>query len=170
MQTLEKKLFQETQSLKNQFIHKMKEWANNHYDKVLERKNWNEGQWCRFLGIKPVIKNNEKESFPSGFYNSFYYKEYDKNKQEIRKLNNMGKEKYVNKSIEKAEEHYENSIYKLANRLRKKGIDENNITIKTSHMGVNIESIISDGKKTIKAYTIVAGGEIQKPHYRYLVK
>ena len=37
-------------------------------------------------------------------------------------------------------------------------------------IGVNIESIITDGTKTVRAWTIVAEGEIQRPHYRYLIK
>jgi hypothetical protein len=37
-------------------------------------------------------------------------------------------------------------------------------------VGVNINITLTDGDKTVRAYTIVAEGEIQKPHYRYLVK
>ena len=36
--------------------------------------------------------------------------------------------------------------------------------------GINIDTIISDGEKQVKAQTICAWGEIQRPHYRYLVK
>jgi hypothetical protein len=29
---------------------------------------------------------------------------------------------------------------------------------------------LSDGEKVVKAFTIIAEGTIQRPHYRYLVK
>jgi hypothetical protein len=37
-------------------------------------------------------------------------------------------------------------------------------------VGVNFETTLSDGEKIVRAFTIVASGEIQKPHYRYLIK
>lgn len=37
-------------------------------------------------------------------------------------------------------------------------------------LGVNIETTITDGVKKVRAFTIVAEGEIQRPHYRYLIK
>jgi hypothetical protein len=52
----------------------------------------------------------------------------------------------------------------------KKGLNEENLKVVTSHIGININTTISDGDKTVKAWTIIAEGEIQKPHYRYLVK
>jgi hypothetical protein len=67
-------------------------------------------------------------------------------------------------------EHYEFSIEKLAERIIKKGLNQDNLKIVTSHIGVNIETTINDGNKTVRAFTIIAEGEIQKPHYRYLVK
>jgi hypothetical protein len=35
---------------------------------------------------------------------------------------------------------------------------------------VNIDMTLTDGEKTVKAFTIIAEGQIQRPHYRYLVK
>jgi hypothetical protein len=66
--------------------------------------------------------------------------------------------------------HYENSIVKLAYRIEKKGLNLDKITVKTSHIGVNINTWITDGEQTVHAYTIIASGEIQRPHYRYLIK
>jgi hypothetical protein len=77
---------------------------------------------------------------------------------------------HIKKLIDNANKHYEFSIDKLIERLKKKDLDINNITCTVNHIGVNLDITISDGKKTIYAYTIIAGGNIQKPHYRYLIK
>jgi hypothetical protein len=44
------------------------------------------------------------------------------------------------------------------------------LVVETSHIGVNINTTLTDGEKTVRAFTIIASGEIQRPHYRYLVK
>ena len=65
--------------------------------------------------------------------------------------------------------HYEDSIAKLAARIEAKGLNVSNLKVKTSHIGVNIETVLTDGSKTVKAFTIIAEGQVQRPHYRYLV-
>ena len=77
---------------------------------------------------------------------------------------------HIEKMLKEASNHYENSILKLADRIEKKGLNQNKITVVTSYIGVNIEITLTDGDKTVKAFTIIAEGEIQKPHYRYLIK
>jgi len=58
----------------------------------------------------------------------------------------------------------------LAARIEKKGLNVEKIKTVTSHIGVNLETTLTDGTKTVRAWTIVASGEIQRPHYRYLIK
>ena len=65
---------------------------------------------------------------------------------------------------------HESSIEKLAYRIEKKELDQSKLKTKTSHIGVNIETVLTDGEKTVRAWTIIASGMIQRPHYRYLVK
>jgi hypothetical protein len=77
---------------------------------------------------------------------------------------------YITKRLKMAEIHYQNSIEKLANRILQKGLIENLILFKTAKIGANIECQITDGTKTVKCWTITAWGEIQRPHYRFLVK
>ena len=77
---------------------------------------------------------------------------------------------FLTRSLEKAKAHFENSIVKLAYRIVAKGLDINNLQFKNSRVGINIDTIISDGEKQVKAQTICAWGEIQRPHYRYLIK
>ena len=82
----------------------------------------------------------------------------------------MGLKTYLEKQEQTAEDHYENSILKLADRIEKKELNQSNLLVKTAHVGVNIETTLTDGEKTVRAFTIIAEGEIQRPHYRYLVK
>ena len=97
-------------------------------------------------------------------YVSDYYKVYHQT------ASFFNREKFVETSLNKAEDHYQSSIIKLAYRIVAKGLDINNLQFTNSHVGVNIDTIISDGEKQVKAQTICAWGLIQRPHYRYLVK
>ena len=165
----------ETQSLKEQYIQKTKEWAERHFNHISPRQKWNEIQWCEYFGLTPEVANKGKGSmeflsFPKGFYNSRQSREYRRLRDEAIKLINMGKEKYIQKEVIKAEKHYEASIEKLAFRINEKSLDITNLKTLTSHIGVNINTTLSDGQKTVKAFTIIAEGPIQRPHYRYLIK
>ena len=66
--------------------------------------------------------------------------------------------------------HYNDSILKLALRIEKKELNQDKLELTTSHVDVNISTTITDGDKTVKAWTIIASGPVQRPHYRYLVK
>ena len=177
MESLEKLtniLRTETSSLKKQYLEKTKEWATSYYNLIEQRFNWWEKEWCLFLGIEPSITNKGKlsqfSSFPKGFYNTSKARELNKLQDEVRLLKKLGLEKYLGKEITKAEEHYENSIIKLATRIEKKDLDVSKLKVETTHIGVNINTTLTDGIKTVVAYTIIAQGEVQRPHYRYLIK
>lgn len=86
-----------------------------------------------------------------------------------RDFTSISFEKYLENEIKAANEHYESSVYKLAGRVQAKGL-EKELTITGGRLGLNFEVTITDGVKTVRAWTIIAEGEIQRPHYRYLVK
>ena len=70
-----------------------------------------------------------------------------------------------------AELHYNGSIFKLASRLVKKGVIAENIKpIDSVYLDPNLNMEVTDGNVTVKCWTIIASGPIQRPHYRYLVK
>ena len=77
---------------------------------------------------------------------------------------------HIERMVKAAEKHYTISIAKLALRIEKKGLNQEKIEMTTGYVDVNITTTITDGEKVVKAWTIIAGGEVQKPHYRYLVK
>jgi hypothetical protein len=81
-----------------------------------------------------------------------------------------GLDAYIAKKKTLATLHYENSTIKLARRITDRGFNQELITVTSGRVGVNLELIITDGTKKIKCFTIVAEGEIQQAHYRYLIK
>ena len=164
----------ETESLKNTYFEMTKQWAESYYNLITARKDWKEVDWCRHYGLDPTPVNvgttSEFLSFPKGFFNTSGSKQYDKDKKELNSLLNIGLDKYKEKELKKAELHYESSLVKLAARIEKKGLNIENMEVVTGRVGVNIEMTLSDGEKNVKAWTIIAEGTIQRPHYRYLVK
>lgn len=167
-------LKKETESLKIQFLKMTADWANSFYKVCEERKSWNEAKWCEFYGLQPEMKNAGTSSqflgFPRGFYNTKQARVFDKDKKNIRIVTGISAEKFTEKEMNKAELHYEDSINKLANRIEEKGLNQDNLTAVTSHIDVNINTTLTDGIKTVKAFTIIASGPVQRPHYRYLIK
>jgi len=104
------------------------------------------------------------------FFNHKASLKLDKLETLISRTMRMGLDKYLAKQIELAVDHYDMSIVKLAQRVVKKDLDLDNVKMNTTVMDVNIETTITDGNKIVRAFTIIASGAVQKPHYRYLVK
>lgn len=148
MSTLIEILKKETESLKIQYIEMTKKWAIKDFEYL---RNW--------------VNDYQKGKFG-----------YDEASKKYWKLpyyisNPNGKvEQHVEKMVKKANEHYNFSIEKLCARIEKKGLNQQNLKIITSHIGVNIETTLTDDVKKVRAYTIIAGGQVQRPHYRYLIK
>ena len=175
METLINILLKETETLKIQYINSTTEWADKYYNLCVKRSYWKEEQWCEYFGITPELHNPTLPTiaflgFPIGFYNKKESKEYLCMKNELKSMMKLGNELYVFKEKQKAEKHYMDSIKKLAFRIQEKGMVETDIKTVSSHIGVNFNTTITDGIKTIKAFTVLAHGEINRPHYRYLVK
>lgn len=164
----------ETQTLKVQYLESTRKWAENSYNYAVTRSKWSEQTWCEYFGLTSEVRNPgtsiEFYSFPKGFHNTANSKTYRKIRDEISSLMRMGFDKFLEKEIKKAENHYENSLQKLTARIQLKGLDVDNMKITSGRVGVNIDITLTDGDKTVRAYTIVAEGDIQRPHYRYLVK
>lgn len=141
-------LRKETKTLKTQYIEVTKEWAIE-----------------EFANLRQWAKDYQTGKFGFGEASKKYHR------LPYYIVNSNGKESdHVEKMVEHASKHYDSSIEKLAKRIEKKQLDLDNLKVETSHIGVNIETILTDGNKTVRAFTIIAGGEIQRPHYRYLIK
>lgn len=153
MTTLIGVLKKETESLKSQYVEMTKDWAKKSFERM--------------------INSDFLYKHTSGKY---YKQRFGATKAEDAMINrcativNNGVDAYIAKAEKEAGEHYEFSIEKLAAKIESKALDQTKIAVKTAHVGVNIETVLTDGQKTVKAFTIIAEGAIQRPHYRYLIK
>lgn len=174
MENLINILKRETETLKVQYVAKTKEWAKDQFDAIVAKLKWTDLQWCDYFGLTASVYNQgsslEFKSFPRGFYNTKQSCEYSNFKDKAARIKKMVVEEFMLSEEKKAVLHYEGSIVKLANRIEKKGLIKDKLVVETSHIGVNINTTLTDGEKTVRAFTIIASGEIQRPHYRYLVK
>lgn len=148
MKGLREILEEQTKTLKVQYLEMTELWAAKEFDRLREWvKGYREGKWGYMEASRRYYR------LPYEIVNPYGKKEV-----------------FVNKAVKRAEEHYENSLDKLVDRLEKKGLNQETLTVQTSHIGVNINTTLTDGVKTVRAFTIVAGGPVQRPHYRYLIK
>lgn len=150
----------ETESLRLQFLEKTDEYARREYARALEILN------------TPLPESPERD-YRGRFLDPVLGAEYKRlrsRRSDAYVILQTPLESYVQKAKDSAEGHYQNSIVKLAMRIEEKGLDVNNIKATTSHIGVNINTIITDGVKSVRAWTIIAEGPIVRPHYRYLIK
>ena len=197
MKNLVNQLRVETTELKRKFIEATKEYATTEFARLSGLQNLDQytlgnqefgfelqdhvDERCfgdskprkMFAPIKGCKWDRESRTYVDCFISFWNHKnslKLDKLITLIDRTMRMGLDKYVAKQIELAIAHYENSIIKLAQRVMRKDLNLNNIEMQTSVMDVNIETIISDGNKSVRAWTIIASGAVQKPHYRYLVK
>ena len=146
----------ETQSLKAQYIQFTSEWANQEFYRLK--------QWLEDYRTWHTENFAKKE-----MTNECYRKEKIKASIPYEVFANKIEE-FVEKQINNAEKHYANSIEKLALRIEQKQLNINNLKAVTSHIGMNIDTTLTDGEKVVRAFTIIANGEINRPHYRYLIK
>lgn len=189
MKTLIEALTESTQDLKVKYIAQVKQWAKDQFKRDLECLNWNEIKWCEYFNLTPRLANYRGEpitydpkrklvgsefwTLPDGFYNTKNYSKMDRMRNAARNAERVGVDVYVKKEVAKGESHYKYSIEKLAERLVKKGIANDrgaDVKIESGWVGVNLELVITVDKIRVKAWTIVAEGIVQRPHYRYLVK
>ncbi len=171
---LVKVLLKETEIVKIEYLEKIEKWSRQDFERYVKMSKYKEVDWCGYLGLEPrpvnVGSSTEFLSFPKDFWNTKASKTYDNLRSKSIRISRVGVDSYVAKSLKDAESHYETSIDKLANRIVKKGLNESKLVSETARVGVNIETVLTDGEKTVKAWTIIASGEVQKPHYRYLIK
>ena len=150
MTNLINKLTEQTQELRAAYILRTKEWASEEFERLLAFKK----------DFQEERDANKRWKMEKKYYSLPYtITAYQPNK-----------EGFIADQISKAEKHYASSIEKLAYRIQNKGLNENSLEMTTSYLDPNISTTITDGEQTVRAFTIIAGGPVQKPHYRYLIK
>ena len=161
MKNLTAKLTEETKELKAAYIEKTAEWAKQ---EILRLKKFVADYNSLLIEHRANRKN-------ISLLNQITELEKKVDRLPACVINKSGKvEKYIDLQIKQAEKHYNNSIERLAVRILKKGLNVDSLKLDTRFMDPNIRTEITDGNTTVSAYTIIAGGRVQKPHYRYLVK
>ncbi len=163
-----------TQDLKEKFIEATKKSAKRMFEAAVKWNKASNIEWFDRYRIKykeVTIPGGVGKYFtPEGAeYNRRPYYTMQAKQREYKAIVEAGYEKLEAKEVAYAIRHYETSIKKLALRLKQKGILEG-FEIQKAWIGQNLEiTIIHDGNIT-RAWTIIAEGPIQRPHYRYLVK
>jgi hypothetical protein len=170
-------LTKETQPLKVVYLQKTEQWAKANFAEAVKIAAWKAIDWCKYFNLTPETANahmpvsHQFPSMPTGFYNSRDARRKRNMEREANSIKRLGLEGYTAKQLERAEQHYACSLEKLVARLMTKGVDERKkVKIVSGWIGVNFEVVITVGEVCVKAWTIIASGPIQQPHYRYLIK
>lgn len=169
MKNLIEKLTKELQTLRVEYLEKTAYWAVQNHELSNKRCRWTVEQFAEVFNFVPRFIPTGNGGF-FAFSNCENGRSAERNKCKCQDIARLTVENYTAKCLKKAELHFLASVEKLAGRITKKGLNLDNLEMKTGRVGVNIETLFSDGNKTVKAWTIVASGEIQQPHFRYLVK
>lgn len=153
-------LMREMEPLRLMYQEKMKEWGELEFIRCEEVAGMSYEQLIDRFG----------QEYNGG--RKYISKRDDAHIQNAKRVYSMGIEAFLEQVRKDAEEHYEYSIIRLAGRVEGKGLKFDELRVKTevSRINVNIETVLTDGEKLVKAWTIIAFGPVQRPHYRYLVK
>ena len=146
------KITEATAEFKVLFIEKTRDWSVEEFSRINARF-----EKYYSLGRKGYESSNE------------YYKEQKFVHRNVRPTN---LEKFIEKALIEAESRYKSSIEKLSLRIESKelNLDKLDIIRNPSIRVGDLQISITDGVSTVRAYTVLAWGEVNRPHYRYLVK
>ncbi len=167
-------LTEQTQEFKALYIEKTKEYAKNYFAFATKQLEKTMEEWCKQFDVEYEYVEYPYAPGKKSFSIKKHNLDYHKMKNHINKLRGviqLGVEKYEEMEVKNAKKHYTQSIEKLAYRLNKKGIvDGSEFDVKTVSIGVNLNITIKHGDQVTRAFTVIAQGPIQRPHYRYLIK
>jgi len=174
MEAILKSLTAQSETFKSTWLKISYEWAAGNYVTHVARTDWTEQQWAQFLRVETRtvqgrLGADDYVTFHKGFYNTKQARRYDTARNASFRIARMLLIDYVNSEVEKAKAHFESALQKLAYRLAAKGMTAS-AHISSQHVGVNYEAVIKQDDKVVRAWTIIASGAVQRPHYRYLIK
>ena len=157
MKSLKEKLSKELEAFKTVYLNNVKAYLK-----------------AEFVRIEAITENEIISS--RGWTNRSGRKEHTKASFAYwSKINNQqrnGEDLFEKKGIETANQNFEKSILKVVEKCNKKGLEIENSNVIYYGIGNdgNPRFDITDKKKTVFCYTIIAFGEVQIPHYRFLIK
>lgn len=175
--------------LHDAYIVATKKYAKNIFEYLSKVDEYGCLDWCKHFGItselanshiRPVpkydpsyeLKGSEFWSMPSGFYNTKEYKRMKNLQRQAGDAIRKGFRMFEADEVGAAERHFSDSIRKLADRIQEKSLNVKKMSISNSSSvrGNGIDTTITDGVNVVNAWTIIAEGPVNRPHYRYLVK
>lgn len=187
MNTIEAKLTAEFATFKVDYLNQVEDWAiaTQAYFKGIE--DTYQSLYRIVKRPKQVLKTETYELGGITRTNRYYATDFSEmTEEEIEQYNTyndcfailrkctfpFGKatEKLVEEQRNAASNWFDASVAKLAAKIQDKGINAETMTISNSHVNRNLNTLITDGDKKVKAQTIFANGAIKRPHFRYLIK
>lgn len=165
-------LTEQTQDLKEAYITRTIEWAKVRFEDMVNLIDRPAEEWYNDYRILYTIDLETRViEVDTIEYNRPNLNAMRKAKERMYYVVEKGIAAYEKEKVEAAKMHYEGSIMKLANRLNAKGVtDDTEVTINSGHIGQNFECYIKWSGGYLTAWTIIASGPVQAPHYRYLIK
>jgi hypothetical protein len=166
---LTERIKEQTADLKVEFLAQTRIWANAEFTQIesvvaTPRKSY--GSF--FEHLSPEERRNAWATRTADAHRA--HRSYETARDAAERIVRNGLDAFVARAEKMAVDGYDAACAKLAVRIIKKGLNADAIEITTARVGVNIETTFTDGNKSVRAFTIVASGAVQKPHYRYLVK
>lgn len=153
----------QTQSLKIQYLEKMAEYATYEFARIEKVASAPYPIWGEMV-------TDKNQYGCEGLRQRKAYRKACDARHQACNVVEKGSLAFCAKLEAMAIRHYEDSIVKLAGRIMAKGLNQAQLNVKTGHVGVNIETVLTDGIKSVRAFTIIASGPCVRPHYRYLIK
>ena len=175
-QTLIDFIKQETKTSYEEYLVQV-EKSTKHSWELLEKKSiWTYKQWLERYGVDYSMKRWVTEPDGSRVFKLVTDKIMSRKGQAaidtVRRTLEKGFAVYLTNKLTLAKLHYESIVVKLAIRIEQKGIKLETLICKHSKVDQNIESVWEDtnSKVSVRTWTIIASGEVQQPHFRFLIK
>jgi hypothetical protein len=158
----------ETFALKQELLVKTHTYANHEYARIINNIPAMEAE---LDALTKEFNHAVMNRLPATILGVRYAKLSDK-VYSMKQIQKNGMFAFVEKAMKNAESHYTTSIKKLAMKIDQKGMDMTNFKMTSGYVGINLEMRMTDGVKSVNAWTIWAAQDsvYVKPHYRYLVK
>jgi hypothetical protein len=163
-------LRKETKAFYEEYLARTEKYAKESFDYLKKQTERPLEDWYKRYNVKYTLNDKNEPIINTGEYNKREYSKMRNARITTFSTIREGYDKYLAREMKYAKTHYENSLTKLAGRISAKGLDMSKLEIKTVHLGVNLNMTLTDGNVIVRAWTIIAEGPIQRPHYRYLVK
>jgi len=161
-------LMTETTQLKADLLTRTEAYANNQFNHIMSTISEVQVLYKTIGAEWSEARKNKTDTYS---IKKEYYR-VEKKLDNMQSILQNGLPTHIEKSLKNAEEHYTSSLSKLALRITQKEMDMTNFKLVSGYVGMNLEMTMTDGVKSVRAWTIWAAEDstMVSPHYRYLVK